>query len=190
MGTSTDAERLALAVKNPGRFILAPTTTSGPWPYGGTSLGLVTECELDWDVLITLKRDPASGAIVEASRGVETPILTCVIDGVAWDEDVLAAVFTRTSGALPVTSPAEVQIGGTAIPAVVPAWQPVLFAALDPRHKSIYFRRPIPLLSLRSAVAFAQNRKAGLPVKFIPTPDTAWATTPPWQISRLENITL
>lgn len=191
MGVASDLEQLARATRNPGRLCLAPSTTSGGFPYGGTQLGLHTECELDFSCTYVDVFDPASGVYVESERlSVEVPSILCVVDGPYWDEDVLQAVFQKTSAGA-VAFPKEVRLEGTlnGTPTTT-AWQPMLFAPYDPQHKAIYFRRPMPRLSLRRSVQLAQQYKAGLPLLFRPTPDAAWATTPYWQVARVENLSL
>lgn len=192
MGSASDIEKLAQAVRNPGRLILGPTSTTGSFPYGGVSLGFVSEAEVIPDARYQESMDPASGALAEvARRSVENLRIVCLLDE-AWDEDALMAIFTKStpSTGLAFQSPPETRVEGAMIPAVVPAWSPLLFAADDPNQKSVYIRRPVPRLSLRDSVRFSKTYRAGLPVVFSATPDLAWATTPPWQICRLENVTL
>lgn len=194
MTAAQDPELLARAIRNPGRLVVAPTTTSGAFPYGGTPVGLVTAAELEWDVRYQENRDPASGGAISevARRSVEFPRLALMLDGPQRDEDALLAIFTQATpfSGLAVQSPRETRLEGTLLPRVVAAWLPLLFASLDPLGECAYFRRPVPLLSLRKSVEYAAKRKAGLPILFAPTPDAAWATIPYWQVGRLENLTL
>jgi len=190
---TSDKDLLARAVRNPGRFILGPTQTTGGGTYGGVSLGFHRDGEAVWRSDYVQVRDPASGRIVEIGRnGADYPEVYALVDGPSWDEDMLQGIFARftrpSQNAVP--TPAETRIDGTIIPSNVLAWPPILFAADDPAHKSIYFRRPLPTLSLRQGVALSQALRAGLPVRFIPSPDSAWVTVPDYQIARIENIVL
>lgn len=192
MGAATDNERLAQAIHNPGRLVLGPTATTGSFPYGGVNLGPHRDAEIVWQAQYFEVRDPASGRVVEMGRdGAEYPEIYCLADGI-WDEDIVVGAFSRYTRASSTTypSPAEARIDGANVPKLVAAWPPLLFVADDPMHKSVYFRRPLPTLSLRQASALSREAKVGLPLRFIPTPDLAWASTPDWQIARLENITL
>lgn len=195
MGAAIDLERLAQAVRNPGRFVVAPVPVAGrlagAFPFGGTDLGPISQVELDWLAKYEDVDDPASGVHVETEcLDVEVPRIHVLIQGPSWDEDVIAAACTKTTAGR-VASPVERRIEGTLIPrALISAWNPILFAPDDPNHKAVLFRRPEARLSLRKSVAFAQRLGAGLPIVFLPTPDDAWATTPYWQIARMENLSL
>ena len=186
-----DVELLANTLRNPGRFVVSPGNVSGPFPYGGTALGFVSEVEMPWTCRYEDVFDPASGVYVETIRlSPEVPSLSFVIDGPNWDTDILTAVFTKGSAGA-VLSPLDQRLEGTVdVETVSKPWLPILFAPLDPQHKGVYFRRPVPRLSLHKSVQLAQRLKAGLPILFRPTPDSAWASTPYWQISRVENMLL
>lgn len=191
MGAATDAELLARAVHNPARLILGPTTTTGGIPYGGVSLGLVRDADIIWHGEYVPSKDPSSGRVQEVGvRGVEYPELYVLIEGNTWDEDVLQNAFTSAVGpsGLIYGNPPEALIQGDVIPHGRRAWAPVLFAALDPKHKSVYFRRPVLTIALGRAVAFAHERKSGLPLFFTPTPSSRGVGD--WQCARLENISL
>lgn len=190
MGVATDAELLARAIKNPGRLILGPTSVTGSFPYGGTSLGHHRDGEIQWHAEYIPTRDPASGMMSEIGRaGAEYPEIYCLIEGPNWDEDVVFATF---KGAVRVAAPepAETRAQGSRTTVIVPAWPPLLLASEDPSLKSIYIPRPIPTLSLRAGVALSRMFHAGLPMRFTPTINSDYATTPPWQCARLENIVL
>lgn len=193
MGASSDLELLAMAVRNPGRLCLGPTTVTGGFPHGGTSLGVITDAELVWDSAYVEHRDPMGGTLSEVWHdSVTFPRIYVTLQGPQWDEDALLALFAQRTPAdsLTYVSPAETRIGGTVVPSQVPFWPPLLFSAADPAQRSVYFRRPCPVLSLRESVRLSQVHKAGLPLVFCPIPDSANATTPFWQSARLENITL
>lgn len=193
MGATANADLLQKARRNPGRLVLGPTTLSGSLsassPFGGVALGLNAEAEIVWRTEYDPVRDPASGRIAHVGRrACDYPELYCLIEGPAWDEDVLAVTFARATkfgGSSP-----ETRIEGTVIPSDVGAWPPVLFVSEDPKGKCVYFRRPLLLLSLRNAVAIANAKKCGLPMRFVPSPDSAWQTTPDWQICKRENLSL
>jgi hypothetical protein len=188
LGASSDVELLARVVRNPGRLVMSPGSTSGAFPYGGTSLGLTRGGELVVDVRYAENRDPASGAVNEiARRTVETPRLVFVVEGPSWDEDLVAAAFSRTVS-LPTQSPPDVRAEGTLLPGVVQATSPILFAADDPKGKSVYFKRPLVIVHLGLPVPFSW-RKAGLPIVIVPSPHSG-ATSGHWQIARLGNLVL
>lgn len=187
MGAATDLQRLSQAVKNPGRLVLGPTSTSGSYPYGGVSLGFQTDSEVRWRAEYVETHDPSSGRIVEIGRrGVEWPEIYTMIEGTAWDEDIIQAVFTSAS-LQSIVTPVEASAQGTTMPHVVSAWPPLLFAPYDQTHKAVYFRRPIPTLSLQQSLALSHAKKCGLPVRFTPSPCSSGKD---WQVARLENIAL
>jgi hypothetical protein len=204
MGAATDAELLARVVRNPGRLCVSPSSTTSDFPHGGTALGEVVDVVLEWDVAYQEIRDPLCGALSKlVRRRIEVPRLAFLLAGPAWDEDVIAAILTQTRAAanLTVKKPAETRLEGSVIPYPVAAWNPILFSPLDPRGKAVYFRRPIGRIRLGSATAFAQDRKAGFPLVFDPTPNstgvqvslspaTSYPSSPYWQIARLENLVL
>lgn len=193
MGTAQDPELLARAVRNPGRLILAPTTVTGGFPWGGKSLGFTRGMRCEFEVRYQRIYDPSSGVLVKVvRRRVEFPVLGCLLEGPAWDPDVLAALASQStpSTGLAVQQPPETRLEGTLIPAEVPAWQKLLFVSDDPQGACAVIRRPVPLIDLSQAIEFAAKRKCGFPVRFAPTPDSAWASTPFWQIARRENLTL
>ena len=204
MGEATDAELLQRALRNPGRLCSAPNSTTSAFPHGGMSLGYVVAVDLEWDTAYQEIRDPLSGALQKVlRRRVEVPRLAILVDGPSWDEDYLAAVLTqaRAGSSLTVKKPAEARGEGSVLPFPVAAWEPLLFSPIDPRGKAVYFRRPVGRLQPGRAVAFAQERKAGLPIVFDPTPNstgvqttssgaTSYPSSPYWQIARLENLTL
>lgn len=204
MGAASADELLARVLHNPGRLCVSPTSTTSDFPHGGTSLGEVVAVDLELDVAYQEIRDPASGALAKViRRRVEVPRLIFLLAGPSWDEDTLAAVLTQTRSAanLTIKKPAETRLEGTVIPYPVAAWEPILFSSIDPRGKSVYFRRPVGRLQLGRAVAFARDRKAGLPLVFDPTPNSTGVqvtastaatpvSSPYWQIARLENVTL
>ena len=190
MGATPNTELLQKSLRNPGRLVINPTTRSGGYPWGGTGLGLVRTVEVEFDGRYTEIRDPASGVVVEVRRKVvETPRIAVVLEGPTWDEDALAAVFSRAPTVNRVL-PAETRPQGTLTPNVVSAWHPILFVPHDKYGKCVYFRRPAPLLSFRRSVEFSMARNAGLPLVFIPTPDQNYQTTPYWQICRIGNLQL
>lgn len=188
MGAATDAELLARVVRNPGRLALGPTNLALPFPFGGKSLGFTRGLELVWDFVQGVTRDPTSGVVTEVTRRrVEVPDLVGLAEGVAWDEDLLVALYTQTS-VFGSGSNTDVRIEGTQIPAVVPAWQRVVFAADDARGKSVLLRRPVPRL-VQQSMALALKLKCGLPFRLTPTPSSD-VTGPFWQIARLGNLVL
>lgn len=187
-----DRQSLAQAMCNPGRLVLGPTQITGAFPYGGVALGFHSDAEIVWRTDLILSQDVMSHRVTEAGRhGEDFPEIYCLLSGVQWDENFLLGAFQRAiaSSALPYPDPPETRIQGGSIPFGVKAWPPMLFAANDPTHKSVYFTRPLPTLSLREGVAIAKTRQAGLPVRFIPTP-TSEAGIPDWQVVRLENMIL
>lgn len=189
MGTLSDVELLARSLKNPARLCLAPTTTSGSFPYSGTSLGFARATRLRYDVIYDRRYDPTTRQLREVGRiGVENVALLGILDG--YDEDLIAAIYTKTTAAasLAVPYPPEVRIEGATVPAVVPAIAAVLFASIDPRQKSVYFRRPVVTIDMADPITqYALRRNAGLPFVIEPTPPSG---KKPWQIARLENLTL
>ena len=193
MGVAGDAELLARVIRNPGRLCLGPTTTTGSFPYGGVSLGFHRDAEIVWVTEYVETHDPMSGRIVEVGRrGVEYPVIYCSLEGWQWDEDAVQATFSRASKPTqnPFPTPAESVISGTVIPGLVGAWPPMLMASEDPALPSIYSRRPIPLLSLRDAIAISRMKPGGLPMRFAPTPTADWATNGDFQIGRVEQMVM
>jgi hypothetical protein len=191
MGAASDAELLRRVVRNPGRLVLGPTSAGGAFPHGGTSLGLTRGGRLRMDGRFEETRDPASGAIQEvARRWVEFPRLVFLLEGVAWDEDLLAAAFASTTS-ISSRAPAEVRANGTILPSVLQATSPILFEADDPRGKSVYFKRPLVIFQFGEAIPFMMKEKAGFPLVIVPTPHTGTSSIAAfWQIARLENLSL
>lgn len=191
MGSSTDPELLAEAVYNPGRLVIGPTATVGGFPYGGIEAGFTEHMECRPSVEYQRNKDPSNGELNEiARRSVENMALGCILTGVRWDEDLLQAIFLRTvqAGLLPFPSPGETQIiGGAKIPRVVKALPPTMFVPEAAAGECVYFIRPLLLLDLRDGIKFSSERRCGMPVVFVAS---AALNRDPWQISRLEQITL
>lgn len=193
MGAATDLERLAKAVRAPGRLCLGPTAVSGSYPFGGVNLGFHRDGEIVWNARYQPIHEPTSGAVSEvARRSVEFPEVYCLIEGPQWDEDVVAGTFSSVtrSGALAHASPAENRINGTLIASGVEAWPPMAFVPNDTNQDAIYIPRPYPTLSLKQAVRLSMLFGAGLPMKFTPSSHAAWQTQGFYQVCRWENVIL
>jgi hypothetical protein len=192
LGASSDVDLLARVVRNPGRLVLAPLSSSAAFPYQGTPLGLTRGGKVFLDVRYQENRDPASGAIQEiARRWVEFPRLVFLVEGPGWDEDVLASAFASTTVSSAATYPPETRANGTIFPSVVRASAPILFAADDPKGKSVYFKRPLVIFQFGESVPLSLREKAGLPIVIIPTPHQGTSKVNPfWQIGRLGSLAL
>lgn len=191
MSGATEKEMLVRALHNPGRLILGPTTTTGGANYGGVLLGPHRDGEAVWRGNYSIYLDPMSKQPASVGRhGAEWPEIYCLLDGPTWDEDFLQAAFSQATSAvgLAVQDPPEARVEGTTVPFDASAWPPILFAANDPSLKSIYIPRPYPTLSLRQGVALSKRLRAGLPIRLIPSPCGDGSL--PWQVARLENISL
>jgi hypothetical protein len=201
VGAASDPELLRRILRNPCRLCVDPTDTALDFPHGGTSLGLIMDFDIDFEVRYTRILDPASGALTELSRrSVENVKISLLVDGPDWDEDLIAAAFSR-SRSMSTYAPTETRLEAATVPYPVAAWRPILVSPVDRRGKALYVRRPVPLLPLGRSVAWARQRKAGLPLIFEPTPNSTGVlggsdsaaggpSSPYWQLARLENITL
>lgn len=186
---ATESEQLARAVRNPGRLVLGPTATTGSFPFGGVELGAHRDAEVVWQEEQIRVRDPLSGRTSEVGRnGAAFPEVFCIIEGPQWDEDLLVALFSRATRS--TDDPAETRAEGDALPQNYATWPPLAFIPDDLNLKAVYFRRPIPTLSLRQSTALSQEFRCGLPVRFVPTVTIDWQTIPDWQVARWENISL
>lgn len=188
MGSATDAELLARAVRNPGRFCLGPTTLSGSFPFGGVSLGFSASARARWDIQYERRYDPSTRALVEIGRGVENLAVHAL--NYDWDEDLVPAIFTQTtpSSGLADPSPPESRVEGATVPRLVPATAPVLFVSDDTQGKCVFIRRPLITLDMSDPfIQFAIARKHMLPVEIEPTTPLGLK---PFQICRFANMDL
>lgn len=196
----SDVDLLATAVRNPGRLVIGPTSTTSP--YGGTTIGVRRDCDIRWLTEYQDVRDPMSGALLKRiRRSIEIPYMRFLLE-LPFDQNALNAAFNASTPAGSLTfSPPETRINGSVIPqAVVSALAsqaPLALIADDPRLPSVYFLMAIPKL-VEDVSRFSMSDKALLVVDFepIPTADTGdpgypYVGSKPWfQIGRFENVVL
>lgn len=170
----------------PGRLVVNPTSLSGSFPYGGTEMGRVRDVRWRWGYVYEDVVDEAWGEVVETNRVASYPFFAFVME--TWDDDVLTRAFpsVSTSGA----NSARVN-GGYVAPGVVAAIDKLLFVPTDLTNgKAVYIRRPILHPEETAETAFVLQELNLLALIASPTRDSAYATTPPWQIGAITRITL
>jgi hypothetical protein len=180
---------LARVLNNPGRLIVAPTSTGigSSYPYGGTPLGVVKRARLRWGIRYENVVAEEWGEAIETIRTGERPLLAFLLE--QWDDDAIRKFFPRvTLTPSPAGLTDMVRIDGAAGPGYVAAIDPILFAPFDPSHKAIFFRRPIARLLDDAETAFAVDETAAFPFVFEAQRDQAWSSVPPWQVDRLEHL--
>lgn len=191
-----DPEELARVVDNPGRLVLAPTGSriTGAFPFGGEFLGYARRWRIIIDVIYRETRDPATKAVVEATRmSVEIPRLLCLLQGPAWSESVISRTFAATtpSSALRIRTPREARMDAPRTPSMVRPWEKIVWVSDDRRGKSLVIRRPLSFLDRNEATAMALGTYCTLALGLVPTPATDENTeTPYWQIGMLGNLDL
>lgn len=182
---------LTRALRNPGRLVLSPTSTAPgtTYPYGGTALGYVKQVRLRWGIAYHRVIAEEWNEFTETDRIGEFPILAFVLE--QWDDDLTKRVFPLVTTTGSPSGLADIaRIDGGAGPAKVAAMEPLLFAPFDPKHKAVYLRRPEPELEAQAQLELALIQDAVFPLVVVATRDASWATTPPWQVDKLEHLVL
>lgn len=193
----SDASLLAFAIRNPGRLVLNPTSTTvrgSDGMYGGSALGVRRAASVAWLTREQEVLDPGNGSLKAVRRrGQERARLFWIVEP-PWDSRVLAKLYSSTSS----TSGFQRVEGRSAMVPDVAPLAPVAFIADDPTGLSVYFVMPIPRLTAAQAAALTIDDHAFLPIVFdagagISTSDAGYPTTPSvpfYQVCPWADVTL
>jgi hypothetical protein len=167
---------LAQVLQTPGRLCISPTSLSGSFPYGGTSLGSVREIRVArtsgyYDV----SAEELGGQVVESVWSGENYALGCYLR--QWDETALGTVFentltTGTSKHVAVKHWMDAS-GGTEPGGLLSARSVKLLFVPDDtdRNRSVIFYRALPRLAEVTEILMNVRNRVEFPAVFLAIPD-------------------
>lgn len=137
---------VASVFRTPGRLVIGPTDLSLAFPYGGTSLGIVSALA----VRERWQREPIpyeefGGSPGEVIEGTHDVIVTCELR--QRDDDVLTTLYPRTTTGASGEKVVRVPYGHRAGSLASRRSVVLLFASRDVTHGSWLLHRALPLLA-------------------------------------------
>lgn len=173
--------KLEDALRQPGRFALAPTDLTVGYPHGGTKVGYTRETYIGYfRVNIPIPAEEW-GATAEVLQAGEQPRIVSILRQA--DPDVLALFFNVAVGGTSGRNIYSPKRAGYLITSSV-----LVFSPDDTSSDGVLFRRALPQLEQAGKIALALNLDVEWPIVF----DCGWtdSSTKPYEVGPLKDIVL
>lgn len=185
---------LIAALRNPGRLCITPTSLSGGFPYGGTSLGAIRAVSVRYGLAYKLiKAEEFGMRVVEGVLGQDVVVFAAILRG--YNAAAVNTVFPNTS------------IGGATKERVIYSPYPssdsdfrsgrrmtgkavtLLFTPDDVKgHRAVLMRKAVPMLEEGARLALSAADEVETAVVFTAMP--LEANKKPAQIGFLDDLDL